>query len=337
MKHYPYPKIPSLQGCIKELHKDLTPLIFDDKGNMIGKKNMIFPIEGIIKLHGSNFGINYDGKNIWYQSRNQLVSLQNDTYGFASFCIKHKEEIRRLCQTALEKAKWLDPDTEVITVYGEFCGNGIQKGVAISEMKKKFFVFSVGNELTADGHKYSMLYHPSLLWDREDWYDDVIDLSEFKKPDEIIQFDFNDPDVDRLERLVTEVEDECPVAKHYGAIGTGEGIVFSFKANGKDYRFKVKGEKHKVVKEKRLVQVEPEVLRSIDEFVEYAVTEARLEQGLGEVCEGDACVKKTGDFLRWVFNDVIEEEGDRIAEFENSKAVNIAISRKAKDWFFKLF
>jgi len=45
--------------------------------------------------------------------------------------------------------------------------------------------------------------------------------------------------------------------------------------------------------------------------------------------------KSTGDFLRWVVNDIAKEEKDTI-ELNNFDAgkINSAISNKARKWFF---
>ena len=67
------------------------------------------------------------------------------------------------------------------------------------------------------------------------------------------------------------------------------------------------------------------------------LTEQRLEQGITWLKENQKEVnqKSTGDYLRWVVNDVIKEETDTIVENQlDPKKINSAISAKARVWFF---
>ena len=73
--------------------------------------------------------------------------------------------------------------------------------------------------------------------------------------------------------------------------------------------FKVKGDKHSVTKVKKLASVDPEKLESIDKFLEYAVTENRLQQGVDEV---GLDMKLVGQYIGWVNRDINKEEGDTL-------------------------
>lgn len=96
-------------------------------------------------------------------------------------------------------------------------------------------------------------------------------------------------------------------------------------------------QKHSVTKVKKVVSVDPEKLANIEEFVNYAVTENRLEQGIQEVFgEEELSMKKTGDYLRWVINDVMSEEADTLeTNGITAKDVNKYISARAREWFCK--
>ena len=169
-----------------------------------------------------------------------------------------------------------------------------------------------------------------------------------------IKIDFNDPEAssDELTRLTTQVENQCPVGAHFGAEGIGEGIVwsgthFSYDEEtdsskvGQSYIFKVKGEKHQVAgknkSKKNLAPADIEKLANIAEFVEYAVTENRLEQGIQEVFTTQNVPitnKGIGAYLKWVQGDVIKEEIDTLVKNGlEVKDVNGAISKKAVTWF----
>jgi hypothetical protein len=142
-----------------------------------------------------------------------------------------------------------------------------------------------------------------------------------------------------LTDLTIAVEEQCPVAKHFGAEGIGEGIVWSVEFKGVVHRFKVKGEKHSSSKVKTLAAVDVEKLNSITEFIDYVVTESRFNQALENTYPNNEPIdiKKMGDLIRWVVNDVIKEESDTLAKSGlEPKDVNKYISAKVREMFFKL-
>ena len=98
--------------------------------------------------------------------------------------------------------------------------------------------------------------------------------------------------------------------------------------------FKAKGEKHQAVKTKQPVQIDPEVAKNIDDFVNLFVTPARLEQAVTEVGCGEFDMAKIGAFLKW-FNADVQKES--VAELEVAqltwKDVNKAVMNAAKKWY----
>jgi hypothetical protein len=105
------------------------------------------------------------------------------------------------------------------------------------------------------------------------------------------------------------------------------------------HRFKVKGEKHSSSKVKTLAAVDVDKLNSITEFIEYAVTDSRFKQALENTYPNNEPidVKKMGDLIRWVVNDVIKEESDTLVKNGlEPKDVNKYISTKVREMFFKL-
>jgi len=132
-----------------------------------------------------------------------------------------------------------------------------------------------------------------------------------------------------------DVEECCPVGEYFGVKGIGEGIVFSC-AEHPGLRFKSKGEKHCVSQVKKLNPIDTELMNSINEFVESAVSENRLQQGISYFTENliDIDVKNIGQFLGWMVKDVLKEEGDTIALNNlDEKRVKSAIVAKARVWF----
>ena len=105
--------------------------------------------------------------------------------------------------------------------------------------------------------------------------------------------------------------------------------------------FKVKGEKHSTTKVKTLAAVDVEKMDSIDEFVEYSVTENRLNQAIEQVFtleSEEPDIKHLGKFLKWVMSDVIKEDMDVMKESKlEPKDIGKYVNTKAKTWFFKKY
>ena len=97
----------------------------------------------------------------------------------------------------------------------------------------------------------------------------------------------------------------------------------------------MKGEKHQSSKVKTLAPVDVERLNSITEFVEYAVTESRLQQAASEVLDNDFDRKKMGAFIKWISTDVLKEEIDVLAENDLAmKDIGSSLSKVCQQWFF---
>ena len=99
---------------------------------------------------------------------------------------------------------------------------------------------------------------------------------------------------------------------------------------------KVKGEKHQNSKVKTLTTVNVEEVENMREFIEYAVTENRMNQGIDKLIENHIPIEitSTGDFIKWVYNDVIKEESDTIiANKIDVKKLGAAVSTKAKPFW----
>ncbi len=235
----------------------------------------------------------------------------------------------------------LDMDNNTISIYGEWCGGNIQKGVGICNLEKSFFIFGVKitpnvdpNDLEAVKKNPAFWVDSSYLKVTEKKIYNVEDYQTYS-----IDIDFNMPQLvqNQLSEITMKVEEECPIAKSFGFTGVGEGVVWTCEVNGIVYRFKVKGEKHSSSKVKTLAAVDVDKLNSIKEFVDYAVTESRFNQAVEKVfgTKENMDVKKMGDFIRWIVNDVIKEESDTMASNGiEPKDVNKYVSAKAREMFF---
>jgi tRNA-binding EMAP/Myf-like protein len=286
-----------------------------------------------IKLDGTNGGVQIfsDGR-VAVQSRSQIITPGNDNLGFAAWVSQNIDVF-----TALASA-------EHVTVFGEWCGKGIQKRTAVSECDRKIFaVFAL--QFGGDYGKLAKLeIRPDKIADFLPKHPDIFVLPFYGKP---IVLDFADRTqlesaVEILNQAVNFVETVDPWVKEtFGIEGIGEGLVLFPESNQLAERlsyaellFKAKGEKHQAVKTKQPVQIDPEVAQSIDDFVNLFVTPARLEQGVTQVGCGQFEVDKIGAFLKWFNADVQKESSAELEVAQLTwKDVNKAVMNAAKKWY----
>lgn len=295
--------------------------------------------EGTIKLHGTNAGLikigQEKGKSIYHcQSRqNNLNYPHSDNAGFGMF-------IHQCGQELIDELFYTISPIDNINIYGEWCGGNIQKNVGINGLPKMFVIFAVKIEYGKDNIKWYDV-NPGLFEKFNDH--NIYHIKQF--PTYEVEIDFDNPGLiqNELGEITLKVEEECPVAKHFGVDkGIGEGVVWKCNAPGyesSDNWFKVKGEKHSVSKVKKLANVDVEMLKTITDFVDYAVTENRLNQMFQETKDLHVGVelspKMTGDFIRKVFNDVMTEEADTMAENSiEKKMLGGQLAKKCKTWYF---
>lgn len=338
-----FPSIEQFRTVVSNVNRRYNFIGLDESGEAIYDTSLPKPVltfKGTVKLHGTNAGVSYNSKGgLWAQSRENIITPEKDNAGFAFFVESHKDIFNGLMLHIAEKED-INRNYNTITIYGEWAGGNIQKGVGISNLPKSFFIFGVKitphteteEELKANPAYWvdsSYLRAPEVnIYNIEDYSTYSIDI------------DFNMPQLiqNELSELTIAVEEECPVAKAFGFSGIGEGIVWSCELNGVVHRFKVKGERHSSSKVKTLAAVDVEKLNSIKEFVEYSVTESRVNQAIENVFTNQELldIKKVGDVIRWVINDVIKEEMDTMVENNiEPKEINKYISAKTREVFFE--
>lgn len=302
-----------------------------------------------ILVHNSNAGISLSKDGEYFaQSKDNIITIQNDNHGFAFYAESNKDVFMKMFDgikkdgfgiSDSEMLRSFNEHVSTITIFGEWIGQGIQKGVAIAQLPKSFVIFGV--KIAFSNPDTPSRYLPDVTWcELRDESIKCYNIQDYKTFS--IDIDFNHPGIaqEQIEKWVLEVENECPFGKAFGISGVGEGIVFScFNEDGSVIRFKAKGEKHSVSKTKSSAPIDVEKMNSVSQFVEYSVTENRLNQGLERVFTdvGETIdIKKLGDFLKWIVNDIIKEEMDTMKESElTPKDVNPAISKVAREWFLK--
>lgn len=344
-KHISYPSIEQFRNIITTIGREASFVGLDENGDAIydgSRPKPVLTFKGTIKLHGTNFGVSYNElEGMWAQSRENIITPQSDNAGSAFFVESNKEAFMRLFNDVIQ-ATGVNPQENTISIYGEWAGKGIQKGIAISNIDKSMFIFGVkitphpkdeNDKATAYWVDSSYLRSPeNRIYNIEDY------------PTFSIDIDFNNPQLsqNKIIEMTIEVEDECPVGKAFGHIGIGEGIVFShMTSNGKVYRFKSKGEKHsKASKVKTLKPVDDEKLNKIISIVNQVTPEWRLEQMLEKTFDfmngGQIDIKRMGEFMKNLMADILKEETDVLAAAGlEPKDIGSKVSEVARRYFFE--
>jgi len=319
MKFIPWPEITSFSNIRK--YASSHPEILGEKKTVRYKCK--------VKLHGTNAAVQVltDG-SVLAQSRERLISPEDDNMGFARWVDQNR--------SAWTKTKF----TKDLVIFGEWCGPGIMKDVAINLIDRKIFaIFAVlfGDNLVIDPDQIKDIVPTNLVYVLP-WYENGFQLDiPWTEPAEDLRII-----VDVINEQVLKVENCDPWVKStFDKEGVGEGLVWYpvshlGKENFTNLVFKAKGEKHKVIATAKAVELEPAKVSSINEFVTLVLTEARLEQGVRATSNGELIFEKknTGKFLKWIMQDVLKET---VSELEASNLtwpeVQRPLETKARMWF----
>jgi hypothetical protein len=294
----------------------------------------VVKFRGTVKLHGTNGGVRVNGMQVVAQGRNRELTIDSDNYGFAHFVAGREGDFKMLA-TIINQSL-----TDEVTLYGEWCGSGIQSKVAIATLPHKMFVvFAVYNH-TQDIWVDNWLGHnvgPEELAHLNSKHIYLINQAQTFD----VEVDFNDPTpaAELISQYTLQVEDNCPFsAALHDAHGTGEGIVWVSYGYHERLRFKSKGEKHKKGGPKTHVAVDPEKVSAISDLVDLILPEWRLEQGFSFLRENNIPLANTstGAYLKWVATDILKEESDRIAANPYPwKEIQGTVMTRAKKYYFE--
>ncbi len=284
--------------------------------------------EGTVKLHGGNLSIciHPDG-SYNCQSRERVITEESDCYGFARW-------VNNLPGHVLNTFYDQITDTGSIVLYGEWVGKGINNKAAITQLpEKSWFIFAAR---LVDGEEERWVNIENLMTPNDLR---IYNIYQFKTYRINIDFENHGESVNKLNEITAEVEKCCPVAKDLGINGIGEGVVWKCIEPGWEsskYWHKVKGADHAGSAVKILAAVDVEKMKSINDFVDKHVNEERLMQSWNWLAENkkEQTEKSTGDFIRWVHEDVLKEESDELeASGLTKKDLGSVLSRKARGWF----
>ena len=336
--HIPFPSIEKFKTTITNIKKvvdknTLDPIV----------KYPIVKAKGYVKLHGTNGGVGFNNKDgMWCQSRNNIITSKNDNAGCAFHIEKAKTVFQGYFQRISEMYK-VDYDVNTVVIYGEWCGQTIQKGVALCELPKMFVIFKIlMTTPTVPTGSYESL--GGFVWTSQKWLDPtclvsspenrIYNITDF--PSFEIVIDLNDfkASQNELVRLTKQVEVCCPVGHALGVDGIGEGIVWTMIIDNsfgnsfensftKEWMFKTKGELHSATKVKTIVAVDTEKIENAKQFVEATVTQTRFNQAIDALYKINPQnplygktpeIKDIPKVIEWVRDDIFKEDMDLLIE-----------------------
>lgn len=336
-----FPKIRQFRNVVQEVQHRTRYVGRGKDGEPLYDTNTELPVltyRGTVKLDGTNAGVMIfpDGR-LTMLSRTRIVTPEDDNHGFAKWASYDAAKSFRDIARAIVDKHELDWQLELpVVIYGEWCGQGVQSGVAVATLPKMFVAFAVQYNGTwlPDSALTQVFHDPLRIYN-------TLRFSEFD-----VMIDFNQPSLAALQMdMITKaISETCPVGESLGVTGPGEGIVwrpvssFHPEWNQSKFWFKTKGPDHAETRRgKAKVAIEPEKLDSIEAFVEETLTPARLEKGLSYLRESSRTIDRslTGKFIKWIVSDVLLEESDTmIASGLDSKAVTKPLSSVARKWYF---
>lgn len=328
-----FPSIKQFRDVIREVKRKAELMGLDAAGEQIINPSPKLPtlnFRGSVKMHGTNAAIVFTSEGIVFQSRERVLTSESDNAGFCNHMTEHGNVLRSIAGK-IEKQEGLSQALDnTIAIFGEWCGGNVQKGVALNGLPKMFVAFAVQiNGEWIDINDFHWLTDSSAS---------IYNVGQFEQY--AMEIDFERPEIaqNQLGAITMAVEARCPVAAQFDSIGTGEGVVWRCVENpSSDLWFKVKGEKHSASQVKTLAAVDVEAIAAMRDFVVMAVTEQRLEQGLQNLLNEQQKpfeISSVGDFIRWVYGDVIKEESDTIqASGFDPKKLGGPISQACKRWY----
>ena len=332
--HIAYKKIGSFKDVIKNITYKARFIGYDNKKQPILDNTIKLPtivFTGTVKIHGTNASVCWQSttNKIWYQSRKQIK--RQGHYNF----VKHMSNVdfgeiyKKVYDQLSSKHRRC-----IVTIFGEWGGKNIHNcNVGIEKLPRKFYIFGI--KITASEGPYfnSFYMHDDFvksIQHKDDRVDNIFNYKNFKHA-----IDFNNSDTFfKIKELTEEVEKECPVAG-----GIGEGIVWKGKYKGDEFMFKEKGDLHS--------QRNPKVIKPFDhiehkcckDFALTYVNKNRIYQALFEndLTINSASKKHTGIIIKWVYEDIISEEGTEILISKlNEKMLKVELGKLTRELFFDM-
>ncbi len=340
MKHVKWPSIEQFRNVARNVQNKAQFVGLAEDGTAIMNRQVVLPkltFEGTVKLHGTNAAVGVLNDQVWFQSREHIITPEKDNAGFAMFASGRVSTFKGVADKA---SRHFGTNYKPILIFGEWCGGNIQKGVAISQLPKMFVVFGIAC-VEDDGKKVYMKRQDVVDCVESD--ESIKSIYDFQTFTKTIDFENPHESVKEINAITDDVENECPVGKALGVSGIGEGVVWRCVDEGYEdsgFWFKAKGEKHSKSNVKTIASVDVERINNLKELASKLAHNGRLEQMAQQVFDtlngGEIDVKKTGDFIKAVVQDIFKEELDTIsASGFTGKDLNGPVAKLCLDWIGK--
>jgi hypothetical protein len=336
-----YPKItthiPDIIEQLQRLHRDPA---HPEANVTVDSVSLI----GTVKLHGTHADILvYPDDRIVFQSRNITgLSVAKDNQGFAATMSNKTKVTLELRDMYLARWKKLNPGTTLgkdlpVLIAGEWIGEKIQKDVAIAQLSRRFVVVSINiNGAWQKDEEYSDISlpdHDIYNASRAGLFYATLYPADYERT------------VSEIERMTEEVAAHCPFAATFGISGLGEGIVWKpvapqYNVNPSLW-FKSKGGKfkptfHRPAKQNAGRDAVKEKRKEAAAMATTWCSQQRLEQDWDVLREKgvERDLRALGDFLKWIQQDILEEEKSHIDKHGvDEAALKIEIAKIAKPWY----
>ena len=315
---YGYPSIARAESVLQIIEEDLLTTATECE------------LDASIKLHGSNAAIVKHSLNgpLTFQSRSRLITPTDDNAGFATTMTKNMDIVLNI----FEQIEKIDENIIYpVIVFGEWCGKGIQKNVALNTLNDKIFVI------------FDIAFSSQKLWQSMDKYASVKSAPLIRNVREVPSFKFTlkrnerQACIDAVKKKVNEIDQVCPFVYYlYGLKGFGEGLVVRpASSTNPDHWWKCKGENHVIKiptdKLKAPMSDDPEIV-ALNQFASKYVTWERVLSAK----EALHLRENTNDLMRafpkinkWVFDDIEREEPE--IKDTNPKLRKQAFTRRLKE------
>lgn len=286
---------------------------------------------GCEKLHGENMAVCYSNNELWVQGRNQVRTLLGDQNGMAAFVDNIKSTWLQIFDT-LTNRDFIDTTTHTIVLDCEWAGGNVQKGnAACSGTDKAAYLFAyyrvVSNEDDTETlyPTKDIAYTQHGIYNMEAFgtYNITLDFNKLTECDTV------------LNNLVSQIEDNSPIAKHFGKPdNVGEGVYLYCLAttDHPTYRLKTKGLKHGGKPKTTRDPIDNVLAAKLQKLAEEVVPVWRITQAITEVNATE--MKHIGQIMKWVNEDIIKEEMPKLhaAEVE-PKQLGRYVSSIIKDYY----
>ena len=185
---------------------------------------------GTVKVCGTQMCVVESNHQRHYQSKNKIITVNDDNYDCAKFCEEHKYNFDSIFNK-IYKNYGYDEDL-TYCVFMEYFGKNISgHNTAISNLDRKAMIFDVRVFDNQKNLVYSELDNIiSCNYDcgpiiSKLYGHDIFNTYMFKTYELMLNLQNPEETTEKINIILQSIENECPVGKFFNKIGICEGIV----------------------------------------------------------------------------------------------------------------